>query len=49
LLLSSALANLALDVSVCSSRCADSSVDEFWQCSRMSSRIEMIGPQLRRR
>lgn len=43
---SRALANLLLDVKVWSRACADSSVAEFWQCKRMSSRMEMIGPQL---
>jgi hypothetical protein len=41
-----ALENLGLDVSVCSSACAASSVADDWQCRRISSRRVMIGAHL---
>ena len=44
--LSSEPENLGLDVSVCSSACAASSVADVWQCCRMSSRREMMGEHL---
>jgi len=40
------LANRGFDVSDCSSACAASSVADDWQCSRMSSRSEMMGAHL---
>jgi hypothetical protein len=41
-----ALENFGLDVSVCSSACAASSVGGDWQCWRMSSRRVRIGAHL---
>ena len=38
--------NLECDVSVCSSSCAASSVADDWQCRRMSSRMDAMGPHL---
>jgi hypothetical protein len=43
---SMALENFGLDVSVCSSACAASSVAGDWQCWRMSSRRVRIGAHL---
>jgi hypothetical protein len=43
---SMALENLGLDVSVCSSACAASSVADDWQCRRISSRRVMMGAHL---
>jgi hypothetical protein len=45
---SRALANLGFVVKLWSRWWADSRVEEFWQCKRTSSRIEMIGPHLGR-
>lgn len=43
---SSTCENLELELRVCSSSCAASSVDEFWQWSRTSSKMEAIGAHL---
>lgn len=40
------VANLGFDVSVCNKPWADSSVAEFWQCRRVSSRMTKMVPAL---